>query len=356
MVQPVEADLKTSSEPAGDAGEPQLLPEVTDNAAGESGETNAVSLLQEYIQGCSSFSPHTKILSWNFDQQLEGEHTLQFRATVSFVFNDVPHHFAGGWQTSKKKAQRDTAERVRHYLAKRNNAKPEPTSVQAVNHSRLPDDVLGELKAANMGEQLCGAASDAVLDWKIADRIAAESGVIEYRATVTFAVHGVPHHFGGAWCSSQEGGAIAAKQDTADRVLWYFGQSEDDFVYCDKPLSMRVPGQQTSVIAPPSDAPVGNTQNSASNAADDKTVLMQVQNALQKHFAKETPPGHRVWLWSYQPEPNDPQLFRAHVEIPGWARTFQGAWCRGKKLAQRNACLVVKQYLEEVEGKMQSQR
>ena len=37
----------------------------------------------------------------------------------------------------------------------------------------------------------------------------------------------------------------------------------------------------------------------ASVAADDKTILMQVQNALQKQFAKDTPPGQKVWEWKY---------------------------------------------------------
>merc|ERR1719296_250652 len=95
--------------------------ETGGDGAGEKGgmdAANAVSQLQEYVQSCSSFSPHTRILTWSFEQQLENETLLQFRATVSFMFNSIPHYFCGGWQSSKKKAQRDTAERVKQYLAK----------------------------------------------------------------------------------------------------------------------------------------------------------------------------------------------------------------------------------------------
>merc|ERR1712194_675550 len=81
-------------------------------------------------------------------------------------------------------------------------------------------------------------------------------------------------------------------------------------------------------------------------AVENKTVLMQVQNALQKTFAKDTPPGERVWIWSYETGEQEPQFFRAHVEVPAWKQKFTGEWCRGKKLAQRNACLMVKQRLD----------
>eukprot|EP00913_Durusdinium_trenchii_P022720 g21336.t1 len=61
-----------------------------------------------YIQSCSDFPPHSRILMWNFEKRLQEDSLLQFRATVSFVFKQVPHYFRGSWQTSKKKAQRDS--------------------------------------------------------------------------------------------------------------------------------------------------------------------------------------------------------------------------------------------------------
>merc|ERR1712032_1148870 len=82
---------------------------------------------------------------------------------------------------------------------------------------------------------------------------------------------------------------------------------------------------------------------------EDKTILMQVQNSLQKTFAKDTPPGERVWVWSYESHDQDPQLFKAHVEVPAWSQSFHGDWRRGKKLAQRSACQVVKNILDQTD-------
>lgn len=371
-------------------------------AAERSGTDNAVSALQELIQSCSSFSPHTKILTWTFEQQLEQGNSLEFRATVSFVLGDVPHHFCGGWQSSKKKAQRDTAERVTRYLQQARAAgaplQAEESTSSAANvpahaalHPReLPDEVLRELAATHpealrSGLQLpeaplCseattadGASADGsgALEWKI-ERRAGEAGSEEVRATVTFYIHEVPHHFCGSWCPILAPGADgadtaqasrptaeqAAMRDTAERVLWYFDRSEEGFAAMERtvvndrmmpPLVAPGPGAEAAVVSRAAGASATSTASSPEKLSvlDDKTVLMQVQNVLQKVFARDTPPGQRVWLWSYEADPSDPQLFRACVGIPSWGnRTFTGEWCRGKKLAQRKACLVVKAALE----------
>jgi len=387
---------------------------------------NAVSLLQEYVQSCTAFSPHKKILTWNFEQQLENETTLQFRATVSFMFNSIPHHFCGGWQSSKKKAQRDTAERVRHYLA-RSFEQPEPGAADttprtpasgnpeghraAIDPCSLPEVVVEELWAAFEGRSgslsSCGSRGEAGEDdasgletklrWQMEERspldVAGTSQSEVCRATVTFFIHTVPHHFAGGWCAN----ANQARADTAERVLWYFGMRAEGFAAAaDKPLPAPPLQQQAPVqpqphvsspstsicsgaggASPPrnfgggcSGAPhspasstatasncspangvaaasvAAGTADPSRQAVEDKTVLMQVQNALQKSFARETPPGQRVWVWSYEADEHDPQLFRAHVQVPCWGESFFGDWCRGKKLAQRSACLVVKGQLD----------
>eukprot|EP00971_Amphidinium_carterae_P213595 4239065-Amphidinium_carterae.1 len=79
---------------------------------------------------------------------------------------------------------------------------------------------------------------------------------------------------------------------------------------------------------------------------EEKILLMSVQNALQKLFAKDTPPGQRVWIWHYAEAVNDAQLFQAIVHVPAWGQSFYGEWCRGKKKAQRSACLAVKSCLD----------
>lgn len=321
---------------------------------------NAVSALQELIQSCSSFSPHTKILTWTFDQQLEKGNSLEFRATVSFVLGDVPHHFCGGWQTSKKKAQRDTADRVTHYLQRaRQNIEGGVPAHAALDIRMIPSDVLEELQAIYdsggvevrppVPEGTDGCDFDSTLEWQLEERPSKSSGAVECRATVTFYIHDVPHHFCGGWCENRAAesagadGGNAARKDAVERVLWYFGKSEEGFQAVERTaLTSAGPPPQLSTAAAAS-----STSVEKQPGLEDKTILMQVQNTLQKAFAKDTPPGQRVWVWSYEADEQDPQLFRARVDIPAWRRVFFGDWCRGKKLAQRNACLVVKEQVDK---------
>merc|ERR1719159_743783 len=73
-----------------------------------------ISRLQEFVQSDRRYpvSSHRPILSWDFDTRMANAVTLEFRSTVSFVLEGVPHHAVGSWQSSKKGAQRDAAERV----------------------------------------------------------------------------------------------------------------------------------------------------------------------------------------------------------------------------------------------------
>lgn len=347
------------SEPKGSADDPsspenpspaKSSPEkAADGEGGENkGADNAVSALQELIQSASSFSPHTKILTWGFEQQLE-KGTLEFRATVSFVLADVPHHFCGGWQTSKKKAQRDAAERVTQYLQHSGRQRQAyqqgtPPSHTSMGEGSLPSEALQELKAVLNDTPFEG---DPYCEWKIEDQ--AGSDGTEYRATVSFYINEVPHHFCGAWTSDSNpvAGLKAAKQDCVERVLWYFGEGEENFGLPEgSTLTLQPPPAQ--IVQPSDPAQAEKQAEKQGPQLEDKTILMQVQNTLQKRFAKDTPPGERVWVWSYEGDDTDPQLFRARVDIPSWGRTFFGGWCRGKKLAQRNACLVVKDKLDEL--------
>lgn len=317
---------------------------------------NSVSLLQEYIQRCSSFSPRTRILTWSFEQETENSlqsRCLRFRATVSFVFNKVPHHFSGSWQTSKKKAQRDTAERVRRSFA-RTFGNPDEASVRKspIAPSMLPENVLQELCATCEGRESPEARH---MQWKLEKT---QEGGERFRATATFCILGSPHYFRGGWSAS----ASAAQRDAAERVLWYFGKAEETFIVPntaaeqDIAVSPRILScvnaqsptegatDHSTVFFTSSDEMAGETHP----PEEDRTILMQVQNSLQKALAQETCPGNRVWLWSYAQDGLDPQLFRAQVEVPTRNRSFQGNWCRGKKQAQRSACLVLKQHLDQM--------
>ena len=126
-------------------------------------------------------------------------------------------------------------------------------------------------------------------------------------------------------------------RDTTDRVLWYFGKNQGAFEAPKMPTDFAIPAHIKD-----------QATNSEPRETEDKTILMQVQNILQRLFAKSTPCGQPVWLWSYTCDEEDSQLFSAHVEIPGFRRTFVGSWCRGKKVSQRNTCLKVKSYLDNM--------
>jgi len=331
-------------------------PGGSDNA--ERGDAaNSVSLLQEYIQRCSSFSPRKRILTWSFEQETENllqSRCLRFRATVSFFFNDVPHHFSGSWQTSKKKAQRDTAERVRRSIA-RTFDNPNEGSIRKcpIAPNMLPEDMLQELCATREGHESSDARH---MQWKLEK---AQEGGERFRATVTFCIRGCPHCFRGGWSKS----ASAARRDTAERVLWYFGKTEEIFVVPDTAAEQDISASPRILTCFNSQSPAeGKTDHGTffftgcDTVADeaqhppeeDRTILMRVQNSLQKALAQETCPGNRVWLWSYVQDGVDPQLFRAQVEVPTRNKSFQGNWCRGKKQAQRSACLVLKQHLDQM--------
>eukprot|EP00927_Polykrikos_kofoidii_P072775 TRINITY_DN68868_c0_g1_i1.p1 TRINITY_DN68868_c0_g1~~TRINITY_DN68868_c0_g1_i1.p1 ORF type:complete len:436 (-),score=73.61 TRINITY_DN68868_c0_g1_i1:111-1337(-) len=383
----VPADRAVSDETGNDCG--------GGGGRGGDDEVNSVSLLQEYIQGCSAFAPQRKILTWNFDEQLENETKLQFRANVVCHIGDVPHHFVGGWQTSKKKAQKDAADRVRCFLGRRYESPPAPHDtlslpnihgrmaaprsqaqasakqqlypVSAVTVDDAPSQLISEL------ENICGGGgglgSDGPVEWSLEEDQTSDS--ILYRATLTVSTHSVPFKFCGSWCAT----AFEARKDTAERVLWYFGKGFESFV---APRGSAKPNSANRML-PPARLPTASSQghsvvgggggggggNSAATAdgesilavssgndheqlVKDKTVAMYVQNVLQKQFSKDTPPGQRVWVWDYEPDPSDHQVFRATVKVPAWGRQFVGEWSRGKKLAQRSACLIVRDHLDDL--------
>lgn len=272
-------------------------------------DTQAVSQLQEFVQSFASVSPHVKVLKWTYEQSFQDD-KLQFRATVSFTLG-VPHHFLGWWQTSKKKAQRYTAECVRHFLT-----------------SRWENDTAAASALSSVLRELDTAT------WKIDTSF--EGAEDAFRATLTIRLQGLTHHFCGSWCAS----AKVARRDTADRVLWYFGKDMGAFVSPKCTLNdLNVPLHVEKATT-------------VEYGTEEKTLLMQVQNTLQRLFSKSTAGGQRVWVWSFECDDADPQLFLAHVEIPGLRQKFVGDWCRGKKASQRNTCLVVKSFLDSMKNQM----
>eukprot|EP00435_Cladocopium_sp_Y103_P056781 s950_g19.t1 len=248
---------------------------------------NAVSILQEYIQSCSDFPPHSRILMWNFEKRLQEDSLLQFRATVSFVFKQVPHFFCGSWQTSKKKAQRDTAERVRRYMMKQGENIPEVDAgirPQGDSALVLEDAVREELfSLREHSPSRCRTHVKTEVEERLAQNIK------EFRMILLLCINSVPHHFAGAWCTS----VPAATSDACDRVLWYFGVGESSAFHGSLNTAGRAAEQSPphqlvqSKAEELDDCSPGGASLAERPPVEEKTILMQVQNTLQKTFSKD---------------------------------------------------------------------
>merc|ERR1719375_1027903 len=148
--------------------------------------------------------------------------------------------------------------------------------------AELPEDLANELLACCSGQE--GGAT--LLEWSVEKRDASTSGEESWRATVSFQCNGVPHHFQGGWCA---GGPPAARRNTAERVLWYFGVGDVGFAAEQRPQleANAAPIAAGGCVAGFGAAAAGGASK---GVTDEKTVLMQVQNTLQKALAKDTPP------------------------------------------------------------------
>eukprot|EP00747_Dinoflagellata_sp_TGD_P218716 gnl/TRDRNA2_/TRDRNA2_90922_c0_seq1.p1 gnl/TRDRNA2_/TRDRNA2_90922_c0~~gnl/TRDRNA2_/TRDRNA2_90922_c0_seq1.p1 ORF type:complete len:345 (+),score=72.87 gnl/TRDRNA2_/TRDRNA2_90922_c0_seq1:77-1036(+) len=199
-----------------------------------------ISQLQEFVQGSKKFpaAPHRQILQWDFAVKQSGAGAHMFCATVAFLLEGVPHHAAGTWQSSKKLAQRDSAERALGLFVGRwgemlsmedqKSASSSTTFSRTAPSQKSSSDTSQEYEVQVL-EDFCGTS----LHQLSAGREAASGGGLPaapsppvwhtvsegnfYQAFVQVDVLGVPHTFPGAVCHSPE----AARTDTARRTLWY---------------------------------------------------------------------------------------------------------------------------------------
>mmetsp|Transcript_51733 Transcript_51733/g.113438 ORF Transcript_51733/g.113438 Transcript_51733/m.113438 type:complete len:377 (+) Transcript_51733:36-1166(+) len=278
----------------------------------------SVAQLQDFVCSQSNL-PQQKVLAWSFEQHLDPSMQVLYRGTVSFsVDTSEPLHFCGGWQVSKRVAQRDTAERVLWYYQRRGQLVWAPqqdfggtcgaAQGQSVNdHTADSVASLFDLLAERKGRLLI---EDKDFLWNVEELHDLDRNGKIFRATLSVLLDDkTPRHFCGGWHSE----VAAARDDTADRVLWFIEHSASG---------------------------LGHNDDS------DKTVLMYVQNQLQKLFGKKLPQGQSVWMWSYESSEADMQVFRAVAHLPILDKRFVGAWCRGKKAAQRSACAKVREFLD----------
>jgi len=321
----------------------QLLAQQRESKDADDGQgagKGVISLLQEFVQCSRQFHApqHRPILQWSYDNRMADFTTLEFRGTVAFLLDGVPHHVAGAWHPSKKLAQRDAAERALGFFVGRWGeqllleqegciAKP-----PQVGESRSEMDIL---EGFSMSYPACnGQSPQWSHSWEGED----------CRAQVEISLLGVPHKFAGCPKTSQQ----AASTDAARRVLWYLQCPGFETIFAPDPRAPAVTGKE--IPSPPANWASDAAEGCALQLAERKTALMRVQNRLQQAFARRLRPGQSVWDWSYEQDEEDtqwPPLCRATVTVPVAGRSFTGEWARGQRDAQIEACNLVSAFLND---------
>jgi len=325
----------------------------------EAASKGAISQLQEFVQGAKLYPmpPNCPVLQWEYDTRMIGT-ALEFRATVAFLLDGVPHHTVGIWKPSKKLAQRDAAERALGLFVNRwgelaalespasssgSPAQPQlfspmgTGSKQACATSRPP--VACDIRA--LLEDFCARLTphpSPPPQWSHRW----DGGLCQ--AFVEVRLLDVSHTFPGKPCEDQE----IAHADVARRVLWYLQCPgfEDAF----EPDMEYVRAAAQTIPEPPASwAKDGDSEAEEQQLAERKTTIMRIQNRLQQAYARQLEAGTSVWYWSYERDPKDkdwPPLFRATVHVPLAARTFVGAWLRGQREAQIDTCAQISGFLD----------
>lgn len=218
------------------------MPDASLNNASESAGGlggRVISALQEFVQDGKAFrmpSRHS-ILQWQFEERCVPGHRngkqsyIEFRATVAFVLEGVPHEALGEWQSSKSLAKRDAAERALvlfvgewgcQLLQEDQMIKCDPL----VDTTTLPQNC----RSGDHGNE-ADASTHALEDVDIlmnfcshfapCGQTSPELSVfweeLGCKGLVEIIIFGTPHTFAGTTCNNED----EARADVARRVLWY---------------------------------------------------------------------------------------------------------------------------------------
>jgi len=310
----------------------------------------SISQLQEFVQGARAFPmpPSCPVLQWCHDTRMV-DSCLEFRATVSFLLDGVPHHTVGSWKPSKKQAQRDVSERalglfVGHWgdFVGLDGAADVDTEMVCVDTPQLTTSSMEPLEDLQHYCTKLAPPPNCPPRWShvLSDSL--------YQAFVEVVLFGIPHTFPGKRCQSQE----VAYDDCARRVLWYLQQPgyedafEPDMEFA-KVAAQDIP-EPASCWAKES-LLNDRTGEEEQALAERKTAVMRVQNRLQQAYARKLEAGTSVWYWSYDRDPKDkswPPLFRAIAHVPLAGKTFVGGWVRGQREAQIDTCTQISEFLD----------
>lgn len=315
----------------------------------------AISQLQEFVQGAKLFPmpPNCPVLQWDHDTRMTGA-SLEFRATVAFLLDGVPHHTVGSWKSSKKLAQRDAAERTLGLFVNRwgelmlqQQEMMEQSSTPSKPHTAGADQQQGLTpEHCAVSEMQC--LEDFLVKCPYSQAMPQWSHRWENDLCQAFAevrLLSVSHTFSGKSCDCLE----AAYADVARRVLWYLHAPGWEDAFEPDVEYVRTAAQEIPEPAP-GWVKDGDSEGEDQQLAERKTVIMRVQNRIQQAYARQLEPGTSVWYWSYERDIKDkgwPPLFRATVHLPLAGRTFVGAWLRGQREAQIDACSQITEFLDE---------
>lgn len=314
----------------------------------------AVSQLQEFVQAARVYPMPTScpVLHWIYDTRI-ADSKLEFRATVGFLLDGVPHHTVGEWRFSKKVAQRDVAERalelfVGHWgevllmsgspiSRKRNNW--DRNCAPYVNGDSARFHV-GKKDPLQDLEEFSACFDITPPEWKHVrdgDR---------YKAFVEIVIFDVPHTLCGAYCDSLR----ESYEDVARRVLWYLQYPGYEDTYEPDDEYVKSVMQEIPEPAQCWSKDTGLSEE-GQELAERKTVLMRVQNRLQQAFGRHLQPGTSVWYWTFEKGPKtksktSQSLLRATARIPLAGRVFVGSWHAGQREAQIDVCAQITHYLD----------
>lgn len=293
-----------------------------------------ISMLQEFIQSSKQFPAptHRAVLQWSFQSHMADFSNHKFRAKVSFTLDGVAHHVMGSWQTSKKLAQRDAAERsLGFFVSSWGSYLVEPGDSSDKFQPELDRDNVTIIEEFCQNFPPCDGNSPR---WSV------ESDGEGWCASAEMSIFGVLHTFAGA----QKLTAKDAKADAAKRILWYLScQGFEDAFEPDPHSSAMVANE---IPAPP--ATWGAVEGDEDSARG-KALLMQAQNRLQQHFSKQLKPGQSVTEWSFETDAEDaarPALWRAKAHVPAACKTFVSAWAQGQEEAQFETCQRIIAFLD----------
>jgi hypothetical protein len=287
---------------------------------------------------------------------------LEFRATVRFLLDRVPHHATGTWQTGKKNAMRDAAERAVALFVTRwgdvvaqTSQDPLPLEGGGVARCIKQQDpeveqgvsssdasrTAATLEIAQELERYCLSLSShgqtPILSENSRVRWIHKQDNQGYVAFADLELVGVTHTF----CGPRRNSLADACEETSRRLLWYLQCPgfEDTFdADLDFDIAKDIPEAPKDWIR--QDAP----ENEAKEEAEEKTAVMRLQNRLQQAYAKQIAPKTSAITWNIEKKSS---MVCATAYIPAIGKDFTSEWRRGQRDAKIDACKKVSKFLDE---------